>query len=95
MRLTKLKHKTKKALGVSASANCDQKRKGNKANTRVGNFLQYQKLQVKKLRKMLVISSLRILWKVVECYTRNVWTQQLKPPQSNLITWTEERGRLD
>ena len=40
MRLTKLKRKTKKALAASARGNYDQKRKGNKANTCVGNFLQ-------------------------------------------------------
>ena len=41
MRLTKLKRKTNKALAASASGNYDQKRKGNKVNTCVGNFLQF------------------------------------------------------
>ena len=39
MKLTKLKRKTKKALTAIARANYDQKRKRNKANTCVGNFL--------------------------------------------------------
>ena len=40
MRLAKLKCKIKKALAASARENYDQKRKGNKANTCIGNFLQ-------------------------------------------------------
>ena len=35
----KLKRKTKKVLAVRAHANYNQKRKGNKANTCLGNFL--------------------------------------------------------
>ena len=46
MRLTKLKRKTKKALAASARANYDQKRKGNRANTCVGNFLQLELLKI-------------------------------------------------
>ena len=46
MRLTKLKCKTKKALAASACINYDQKPKGNKANTCIGNFLQFDYVEI-------------------------------------------------